>query len=134
MAIKPANQLLSKLFRIGADCAAVISVGNFPQRDSWITSRDQPGMTHGDVAIALPMNQKDGNLGCGDSVFGRDLFEVQLVLPSSVNKCKLDNRAQPRASEPWASVEELADAVVADLAEACEGRFSGDGAEASFRS
>ena len=120
MAIEPANQPLIKLGGIGGDCAAVIGVVYLPQYDRRIAGCDQPGMARGDVAVALPMNQKHGNRGCGHSVFRRDLFEVQLVLSLGVSECELDNWAQRSPSEPCASAEALADAVVADFAKARE--------------
>jgi len=69
------------------------------------------------------VNQEDRNLGAGDRNFGRDLFEIQFVFQASVEKGELDNRTKNRAAEPGAGVEALAHAVVADLAEAGEGRL-----------
>ena len=53
-----------------------------------------------------------------------------MVLPADVEEGEFDDGAEESASEPRAEVEGLAHAVVSDLAEAGEGRFGGDGAEA----
>ena len=110
----------------------MIGVGDFPKNYVAIAGLDAAGMAEGDVAVDLAVNQKDRHSGGCDRIFRRDLLHVEAVFPASVEEGEFYEGAEDGSSEPGAEVKGLAHAVVGDLAEAGEGRFGGDGAEAGL--
>ena len=70
MISEPIENSPFKFLRRGADGAAVISVGDFPQDGLWIAAVDAAGMADGNVAVDLPVDQQDGDLSSCDCVLG----------------------------------------------------------------
>lgn len=123
------QEALFKFFRCGADRAAVVSVGDFPENYPWILSLNTTRVADGNITINLAVNKEYGNAGCGHGIFRRDLRHVEAIPQTDVKECELDDRPKDRAPEPGAKMEGLARAVVRDLAESGERGFGGDRAE-----
>ena len=127
---EPRQHALFEFLWGGAYCSAVVGVGDFPQNYFWIAGLDLARVANGYVAVDLAVNQEDWDLcGCY-GIFWRDLLHIEMVLGADVEERKFDYWAEEGASEPRAHVKGLTHAVVGDFAEAGEGRFGGDGAEA----
>lgn len=118
-----------EFFWSGANRAAVVGGGDFPELGFWISSVDGFGVADGDIAVDLAVNEKDRDVCMRDGIFGGNLLHVEVILPAGAKEGDLDKRAEEGASDPGAEVEGLSHAVAGDLAESDEGRFGGDGAE-----
>ena len=113
----------------GANGAAVIRVVNLPENYPRVTDLNATGVSEGDVAIDLAVDQKDRDSSRGDCIFWGDLLHVEPVLPVCIEKGEFDNRTKNSASKPRTEMKRLTHAIVGDLAKAGERRFGGNCAE-----
>ena len=127
--MEPREQAAAELFRGGANGAAVIRIVNLPENYPRVTDLNVTGVSEGDVAIDLAVDQKDRDSSRGDRIFWGDLLHVEPVLPACIEKSKFDNRTKNSASKPRTKMKRLTHAIVGDLAKAGERRFGGYGAE-----
>src|SRR5882672_1096047 len=86
-------------------------------------------MTCWDVAVNLAVDQKHWNFRRGDHCHRRDLFQVESIFPTGIEKSDLDNGPQECSSQPWAGVKELSHAIEANLPKIRERRLSNHRAE-----
>ena len=128
--MEPREHATAELFRGGANGAAVIRVVNLPESYPRVTDLNVSGVSEGDVAIDLAVDQKDRDSSRGDCIFWRDLLHVEPVLPACIEKSKFDNRTKNSAPKPRTEMKRLTHAIVGDLAKAGERRFDGNCAEA----
>ena len=129
---KPFEQALLEFLWSGADGAAMVGVGNFPENDAGINVMDLTGVTNWNIAINLTMNEEDWHTGRGDGILRRRLIHVEMVFPADVEESEFDDWAEESAPEPGAEMQGLAQAVVSDFMKTRKRRFRGDGAEAGF--
>jgi hypothetical protein len=130
--MEPREQAAAELFRGGANGAAVIRVVNLPENYPRVTDLNVTGVSEGDVAIDLAVDQKDRDSRRGDYIFWGDLLHVEPVFPAYIKKSKFDNRTKNSASKPRTEMKRLTHAIVCNLAKAGERRFGGHGAEVGF--
>jgi len=71
-----------EFFRGAADCAAMVGIGDFPQLRAWCCGVDEAGVTDGDVAVDLAVDQEDWNMCRGCGILGRDFGHIKAVLPA----------------------------------------------------
>jgi hypothetical protein len=65
-----------------ADGAAVVGSGDFPELGAGIGCVNGFGVTDGDIAVDLAVDQKNWNFGGGYGVLWRDLLHIEIVLPT----------------------------------------------------
>jgi hypothetical protein len=129
---EPREEASLEFFGCRAEGAAVIGSGNLPENCARIASCEAEGVAKGNVAIHLAVNEKNGNVGGSEGIFGRDLLHVEVILQADVEESEFDDGAEESASEPGTEVKGLAHAVIGDLTEGGERRFGDDGAEVRF--
>ena len=119
--VKPPQESPLELRPRRADCAAMIRSRHLPQCQVRVDHCNSAGMANGDVAVLLPVDQKNRNVGRCHGSIRRDLFEVEMVLPPCKTKRDFHHRTQYRSPHPWSGVKELSHAVIGDLAKARNG-------------
>src|ERR1700722_12066517 len=127
--MEPREQAAAELFRGGANGAAVIRVVNLPENCPRVMDLNVTGVSEGDVAIDLAVDQKDRDSSRGDCIFWGDLQHVEPVPPPCIEKSEFDNRTKNSASKPRIEMKRMTHAIIGSLAKAGERRFGGHGTE-----
>ena len=74
----------------GAEGAAVVGGGDFPELGVWVAGVDAAGVADGDVAVGLAVDEEDWDGGRGYGIFGGDFLHVEVVLQAGAEEGDFD--------------------------------------------
>lgn len=126
---EPGDDALFEFFWRGADGAAVVGMGDFPEYCIWVVGVNFLRVADRNVAVDLAVDQKDGDLRSCDGLFRRNLLQMEVVFPAGAEECGFDQRTENDSSEPRSEMERLAHAVEGDFVKVGERGFGYYGAE-----
>src|SRR6266498_1459691 len=102
---------------------------HLPQSNPRVSRLEQPRVAQRDVAIRLPVNQKNRDAGVGDNIRRRSMFKIEVIPEAGDYECHFDHRPQKGSSRPRPGGKMLTHAVVSNLSKSRERRFCYHGAE-----
>ena len=95
---EPSHEPILEFLRSRTDSSAVVRLRNFPKDHTRIDGLDEARMAYRNVAVVLPVNEKDGHVGSGNGVSGGNGLHVEMVFPSDIKEGTLDHRAKEAAT------------------------------------
>jgi hypothetical protein len=98
---EPVQKTLLEFLRGGAESAAVVGSGDFPELRVGGARVNKAGVAEGDVAVDLAVDEKNWDAGCGRGVLGGDLLHAKVVLPAGPEESGFDEWTKDDASYPW---------------------------------